>query len=106
MTTNYKKGRNYEYYVKEKLEKAGFFVVRSAGSHGVFDLIAVDLKGNIYGIQVRKNGYLSKNEIEEIKHIVKTYKITPILAHNKNGNGWSFEFIKCGEAYGSDNKAT
>jgi len=40
MSSKYKKGVNFEYRVKQKLEEHGYFVVRSAGSHGVFDLIA------------------------------------------------------------------
>lgn len=37
----YKKGRSFEYFIKEKLEKRGFYVIRSAGSHTLFDLIAI-----------------------------------------------------------------
>ena len=38
--TNYAKGYNYEREVKEQLEKQGYFVIRSAGSHSAIDLIA------------------------------------------------------------------
>src|SRR2546426_9942371 len=37
---NYNRGRNLEYLIKDKLEKEGYFVTRSAGSHGV-DLVAM-----------------------------------------------------------------
>lgn len=37
----YKKGRNFEYRVKSDLEKKGYYVIRSAGSHSKFDLVAV-----------------------------------------------------------------
>ena len=40
-TTNYVRGRNFEYRVKELLEKEGYIVFRTAGSHGLFDLIAM-----------------------------------------------------------------
>ena len=43
--TNYKKGRAKEYYQKDKLEKGGNLVIRSAGSHSPFDLIAIDRQG-------------------------------------------------------------
>jgi len=39
--TNYIRGRNFEYRVKKLLEKKGYIVFRTAGSHGLFDLIAV-----------------------------------------------------------------
>lgn len=101
-TKSYEKGRNYEYYLMNKLEKAGFFVVRSAGSHGVFDLIAVDFNGTVYGIQVKKNGYLQKSDIEMMKQLYRSYKIIPLLAHNKNNNGWEFELVLKGDGNASD----
>ncbi len=38
---SYKKGRNFEYAVKSFIEEMGYIVFRSAGSHGLWDLIAV-----------------------------------------------------------------
>jgi len=40
-TTNYIRGRKKEYELKHKLERQGFTVFRTAGSHGVADLIAI-----------------------------------------------------------------
>jgi Archaeal holliday junction resolvase (hjc). len=42
MNKNYIKGRNKEYRIKRKLEKEGYYVIRSAGSHSYFDLIAIN----------------------------------------------------------------
>lgn len=39
---NYNAGRRMEYLFKQELENWGYLVIRSAGSHGPFDLIAVD----------------------------------------------------------------
>ena len=39
--SNYRRGRSYEYRIKKKLEKEGWLVIRSAGSHSLFDLIAI-----------------------------------------------------------------
>ncbi|MEM5828279.1 MAG: hypothetical protein QW197_02115 [Candidatus Aenigmatarchaeota archaeon] len=51
----YKIGRYYEYRVKKLLENAGYIVVRSAGSHGLFDLVAIHpITKNILFIQVKK----------------------------------------------------
>lgn len=41
--TNYKRGVRYEYKAKAMLEAEGFYVTRSAGSHGLYDLAAIDL---------------------------------------------------------------
>jgi len=42
--TNYIKGRAFEYKIKDFFERNNYLVFRMAGSHGVFDLIAI--KGN------------------------------------------------------------
>lgn len=49
----YERGRNKEYQVKGKLEKRGYFVIRSAGSHSPCDLVAVKNK-HILCVQVGK----------------------------------------------------
>ena len=41
--SRYRKGSDFERFVKYQLEEEGYFVVRSAGSHGPADLVA--LKG-------------------------------------------------------------
>jgi hypothetical protein len=40
MVTNYRKGATIEYKVMAKLRGLGYSVLRSAGSHGDFDLVA------------------------------------------------------------------
>jgi len=89
--TNYQKGRNFEYRVKKYLEEKGFFVVRSAGSHGIFDLIAVETYGEpddysehlVYGIQCRVDGKTKKEEVEKMKEIYWKYGIIPIIAYRE-----------------------
>ena len=39
---NYNNGRAREYRIKKKWEECGFTVVRSAGSHSMFDLVAIN----------------------------------------------------------------
>ena len=72
--TNYQKGVRLEREVKELLEGAGYTVVRSAGSKGLFDLAAVD-RASTRLIQVRKNRKLSPTEREAIK-LVPVTKVT------------------------------
>lgn len=38
---NYRRGRAKEYLLKDRLEKDGYTVFRTSGSHGVADLIAL-----------------------------------------------------------------
>jgi len=38
---NYQKGRSKEYKIKKILEREGYIVLRTAGSHGFADLVAI-----------------------------------------------------------------
>jgi len=68
---NYVKGRYYEYKVKEILERNGYIVFRSAGSHGFFDLIALHpITKTILFIQVKKDFKKDEN----IKRAIKILK--------------------------------
>lgn len=52
--TNYISGRSREYRLKRHLEGMGFTVLRTAGSHGFVDLIALDKQTRIINfIQVK-----------------------------------------------------
>ena len=75
----YVKGRNFEYRVKRYFEAKGYFVVRSAGSKGVFDLIAIT-DGEVIGIQCKKHGQVSKDELNRIIEVSKKYRIKPRIA--------------------------
>ena len=55
----YKKGAQYEYVVKRKLEDKGYIVYRAYASRGVYDLIAI--KGQItLGVQVKSLSQTNK----------------------------------------------
>jgi Holliday junction resolvase-like predicted endonuclease len=60
----YRRGRAYEYKVKKQLEREGWTVLRTAGSHGLFDLIAINPPGHsivrmapdAIGVRMRNEG--------------------------------------------------
>ena len=54
MNRNYVAGRSYEYKAKAKLEKEGYLVIRSAGSHGKWDLMAVHEGFPVRCIQIKR----------------------------------------------------
>jgi len=60
---NYQKGRQYEYRTINKLREAGYTATRSAGSHGIYDVIAWN-EHEVKFIQVKFNCYPTKSEIE------------------------------------------
>jgi len=71
-----RKGIRYEYKVRDIYRKKGCYVVRSAGSKGLFDLIAIhpELK-KIYLIQC-KAGNITKKEKKTILEALSSFKGT------------------------------
>jgi len=81
---SYQKGRNFENYIKDKLERKGYFVVRSAASKGVYDLIAIK-NGVVYGIQCKAGkARASKQEKERMVEFGEKYGIVPVLATKRS----------------------
>lgn len=71
---NYQRGRRFEYKIKNKLESLGFVVLRTSGSHGFADLVA--LKDNIvYFMQLKYGAPITKAEQQKMYNIM-------------NHNGW------------------
>ena len=61
----YSKGKNSERKARILLQKQGYYVMRSGGSKGVFDLCAIK-KDDLKLIQVKTNGFITKKEKEKI----------------------------------------
>ena len=72
--TNYRKGASFEYACKGKLENQGYTVLRTAGSHGFADLIAIkpsdgqQLKDRILFIQCKTNP-MTRRDYAELKQL-------------------------------------
>jgi len=81
MVSNYERGRAFEYRVKQYLEKQGYFVVRSAGSHFP-DLIAIKF-GKVLAIEVKKYKPppSTLEQVEQKARELMKYGITPCLAY-------------------------
>ena len=80
--STYRKGANFERRVKKFFEKLGYYVVRSAGSHGLFDLVAVKKKV-VLGVQCKVDGRLSKEEERKLRNAYEEYGIVPVLAYRE-----------------------
>ena len=87
MPSNYAKGRNLEYSVRERLKGLGYMVFRCAGSRPV-DLIAIK-DGGILLVECKAglNPFLSSKQSNNIIDISKRVKATPILAVRKKHKG-------------------
>lgn len=61
----YRRGRALEYRVKKWLEERGFHVIRSAGSHGRYDLVAISDREIVF-IQCKLNQPSKLIELEKM----------------------------------------
>ena len=80
---SYRKGRNFEYQIIKLFSSAGYYTVRSAGSHGVFDILAVK-DGIPFGIQCKLANNLSKCEKSAMLNAYKEFGIYPLYAYKIN----------------------
>lgn len=89
---NYANGANYERKIANKLRQKGYYVMRSSGSKGLFDLIAIDFRlGQIKLIQL-KNYKLSKGEFERIRQDIR--KLAP--QHSAEISFYALEHVSRG----------
>lgn len=71
---NYTNGVRREYQTKKVLEERGFLVLRSAGSHGAFDLVGISYAdGEVLLVQVKSGGALTPDEKREIQKVQVPY---------------------------------
>jgi hypothetical protein len=72
--TKYTSGRRIEYLARDILVSRGYMVVRSAGSKGPFDLVAVPMDGGARFIQIKKGRQSSKKALGNLKNLSCVYK--------------------------------
>jgi Holliday junction resolvase len=78
--TSYRKGRQFEYRVRDYLEDLGFLVVRSPGSRAPFDLLAISAKGPILLIQCKVTGILPPAEWNTLLWLANKYSVLALCA--------------------------
>ena len=92
----YVRGRNLEYLIKEKLENEGYFVTRSAGSHGV-DLVALGrtspLCPRVKFISCKVGGYIRPDEKLDLVTLARTVGAEPLMTQKKNGR-WELVLVR------------
>lgn len=77
--TNYSRGANFERTVKADLEGQGYFVVRSAGSHGAVDLLALRLDDQL-AVQCKINGKMTPNDRKKLLAVANVCRLKPVKA--------------------------
>lgn len=85
--SNYRKGASFERQVRNFLEERGMLVIRSAGSKGLADLVALeedyDLCGGtrVWLIQVKAtNQPFNGSTLQPLRFLARKYAAKPILA--------------------------
>ena len=89
--SKYSVGANFERAVKKKLEKENWFVLRSAGSHSIVDLVCFR-GGEVRLVQCKVDGYLSPNERKQILELAAQNGFCAYLA-KREGKEVVFEEI-------------
>ena len=64
--TNYSIGRSIEYRARDAAKKAGYSVIRAAGSKGIFDLCCWNSERHLH-VQCKLLGAASKQDYVEIR---------------------------------------
>ena len=79
MPSQYGKGARFEIVVRDILLEDDWVAVRSAGSHGIIDVLAIK-QDTKWFIQCRTRGNLSGSERDELVALAKKHNAIPILA--------------------------
>jgi Holliday junction resolvase len=79
--TRYTRGADFERKVKKHLELHAWSVTRSAGSHGLADLVAVAPGPTVAYIQCKRDAKLSNQERSDLVLHCMAFDCVPILAH-------------------------
>lgn len=74
MNRNYQKGRRFEYEICKEYTEADYTAMRTAGSHGVADVIAVSLTGVVDFVQCK----VTESEAQA-KRLCEAFKANPPL---------------------------
>jgi len=86
-----RKGRRFEYTVRDYLRCMGYEVIRSAGSRGPADLLAGDGR-HVLAIQCKINGDIRPRERERLVEFARKFRAMPVLAF-KGKKGVEFRYV-------------
>jgi Holliday junction resolvase len=75
----YSLGRAFEYRVRDSLKARGYFVLRSAGSKSVVDLVALH-SGRTLLVQCKRDGELRVLEWNRLFDLARSCGAVPVLA--------------------------
>lgn len=89
MTTNYRRGANFERRVLARLEDDGYWCMRSSGSHTAVDVIAIK-PGQVVMVQAKWGGRLPADEWNELYYLATKTGSVPVAAVKLTPRKWAF----------------
>jgi len=96
MTTNYKRGQKTEERACQELERVGYYASRSAGSHGIWDVVAVGPTG-IRLIQCKRTKQYYQSDYEQAKEQLKGLPVLPGVSREiwvwRDNEGWVIQEV-------------
>lgn len=89
MNKNYNRGRAKEYLIQKSLEKDGWYTIRSAGSHGLADIVALRPAtcGHPWDYEVK---FIQIKVSEKLKNEIKTVIVASSACGPINLELWKF----------------
>ena len=96
MTTRYAYGRALEYQIQAELGQFGYTTMRSSGSKGLIDVIAMR-QGEYLFIQAKRNGRLDPGEWNALYRLAQENHAKAILALKKESGIGNRYWLLCGE---------
>ena len=85
-SSQYALGRSFEYSVRDCFKNKGYYVMRSAQSKGIADLIALR-DGDAIMIQCKRGGAISGEEWNAVYNEASRVGAIPIVAERPTGRG-------------------
>ncbi|MEN6560883.1 MAG: hypothetical protein ABFD52_08930 [Acidobacteriota bacterium] len=80
MSSHYRRGADFERAVCAYLAGKGALCIRSAGSHGIVDIIALWPAGRAWLVQAKSNGRMDPAERRALAAAAHRYSSVPIKA--------------------------
>lgn len=90
--TKYRRGRQFEYSVRDKLKELGYFVLRSPASRSPIDLVAIR-PGRVLFIQCKIGGALPPDEWNALTELSRSVEALPVLAMRSQMRGVAYMLI-------------
>ena len=86
VTTNYERGRAFEYRVRDDMRSRGYWAQRSPRSGTSVDVFACHA-GIVFFIQAKRDGRISRIEISELRYLAGKHRAMPIFARPEKIKG-------------------